>query len=181
MGTENSTICKMCYMEINLKAKKCPYCQHWQNKWSMITFHPLFAIIPTMAIFIVLFGFMGTMFHTMFSEGKSFSRYVNSISIIETEMVFGVRGNQEKSPIVAVLGTIRNDSGVSWEDITLEACFFDKDGKLIDAIQEKKYSFTIPANDESRFKLSFHREFPQEKYDSCKLRVISAKDERQRF
>jgi len=181
MSTEETKICKMCYMEINPKAKKCPYCQHWQNKWSMITFHPLFVMIPGIIIFTAIFGFMGKMFQTTFSEGEPFSQYASAVSIIETKMVFGVSGCEHKSPTVAVLGKIRNDSGVSWKDIKLEARFFDKDVKLIDTTQQEKYSFTAPANDESTFKLSFKREFPQENYNSFKIRIISAKDERKRF
>lgn len=168
-------------MEISSKARKCPYCQHWQNKWSIITFHPLFAMIPGMIIFIAIIGLMGRMFQTTFSEGEPFSKYAGAISIIETRMTFGVNGCEHTSSTVAVLGKIRNDSNISWKEIKLEVSFFDKTGKLIDTTQQEKYPFTAPANDESTFKLSFKREFPQESYNSFKLRVISAKDDNQRF
>ena len=39
--------CRMCCMEIAAAAKKCPFCHHWQNKFSMITFHPAFAVLLT--------------------------------------------------------------------------------------------------------------------------------------
>jgi len=39
----------------------------------------------------------------------------------------------------------------------------------------------VLTTDESIFKLSFKREFPMEKYDSFKVRIISAKDERKSF
>ena len=132
MYSGNTTVCKMCYMEINSKAKKCPYCQHWQNKWSMITFHPLFAMIPGIIIIIVVFGFLGKMFQTTFSKGEPFAQYAYSVSITNTEMVFGVSGREHKSATVGILGKIRNDSALSWKDFKMEARFFDKKGKLID-------------------------------------------------
>ena len=147
----------------------------------MITFHPLFAMLPMMVILIVVVGFWGEMFQAVFSEGEFFSQYANTVAVIETKMVFGVSGGEHKSPTVVVLGKIQNDSLISWDDIKLEACFFDKNGTLIDAIQKEKYSFMVASKDTSTFKLSFKREFPEEKYDSLKVRIISAKDERKMF
>lgn len=180
MSTEETKFCKMCYKEISSKAKKCPYCQHWQNKWSMITFHPLFTMIPGMIVFIVIFALLGKMFQTTFSEGEPFSQYTALLSIIETQMVFGVNECEHKSATVAILGKIRNESTIAWKDIKLEAIFFDKEGKMIDTTQRETTS-TVPTNGESAFKISFRREFPQENYNSFKIRIISAKDERKRF
>jgi hypothetical protein len=45
----------------------------------------------------------------------------------------------------------------------------------------KQYSFMVAAKDSGIFKLSFQREFPEAQYDSFKVRIISAKDERKRF
>lgn len=180
MSTEETKICKMCYKEISSKAKKCPYCQHWQNKWSLITFHPLFGMIPVMVVFIALIALLGKSFKSTFAEGEPFSQHAASLSINETQMVFGVNECEHKSATVAILGKIRNESNISWKDIKLEARFFDKEGKMIDTTQDQKY-ITVPSNGESAFKLSFKREFPQENYDSFKIRIISAKDERTRF
>jgi hypothetical protein len=168
-------------MNIDPRAKKCPYCQHWQNKWSMITFHPLFAMIPTMILFLVLFGFAGKMYQTSFSEGEPFSLHTSAVSVVESKMVFGVSSCEHESPTVVILGKIQNDSPVSWEDVKLEATFFDEDGNLIDATQERKYFFMVAAKDQGTFKLSFKREFPEEQYDSFKIRIISANDEGKRF
>ena len=177
----NTTVCKMCYMEINSKAKKCPYCQHWQNKWYMITFHPLFAMIPSIIIMILIFVFMGKMFQGLFSEGEPFAQYASSVSITNTKMVFGVSDCEHKSATVGILGKIRNDSAISWKDFLMEARFFDKEGKLVDTTQQRLYYFTVMAGNESTFKVSLKREFPKKTYDSFKIRIISAKDEKQKF
>jgi succinate dehydrogenase flavin-adding protein (antitoxin of CptAB toxin-antitoxin module) len=143
----------------------------------MVVFHPLFAVIPM----VIVFAAMGTMFQTTFSEGEPFSLHSNAVSAVETKMVFGVSGCEHQSPTVAILGKIQNDSPVSWEDVKIEATFFDEDGTLIDATQKEKYSFMVASKDASTFKLSFKREFPEEQYDSFKVRIISAKDEKKRF
>ncbi len=145
----------------------------------MIAYHPMFAVIYT----VILIAIMGTMLESLFSEGESFGDYRNALSVVETKMVFGVTGAgcQHKSPTVVILGKIQNDSPVSWKDVRLEATFFDKDGKLIDATQKEYYSFIFAAKDNGTFKLSFQREFPEEQYDNCKVRIVSAKDERKRF
>lgn len=147
----------------------------------MIIFHPLAAIIPGTLLILIVYGFMLKMSQEMFSKGEPFSSHAALVSIITPKMVFGVDGSEQNSPTVAILGKIKNESNVPWEDIKLEAQFFDKDENLIDTTQQEKYSFMVPAQDESSFKLSFKREFPQEKYVSFKVRIISAKDERTRF
>jgi len=177
MKNENTTVCKLCDMEISAKAKKCPYCQHFQNKWLVIAYHPMFAVI----YIVIMAALMGTMIESMFSEGESFADYHNALSVVETKMVFGVTGCEHKSPTVVVLGKIQNDSPISWKDVRLEATFFDKDGKLIDAAQKEYYAFIVAAKDKGTFKLSFQREFPEEQYDSFKVRIVSADDKRKRF
>jgi len=181
MDASERKICKVCFMDIPAKARKCPYCQHWQDKWSLVIFHPLFAVIPTLVLFLVLFGALGTMFKTTFSEGEPFSKHQNDLTLVDTEMVFGEIGGEKPASTVAVIGGIRNSCGVPWKDVALEGRFFDKDGRMVDVVQQQKYSFVVPANGEAAFKISFAREFPQEKYAGFKVRVISAKDQRGRF
>lgn len=176
---EPSTVktCKMCYKEIDSLAKKCPYCQHWQNKLSMIVFHPATALLPIvipLAIAIAVF----VPFYNMFSEGEDFTAYRNQIEIVKTEMKFG---ENKHGGSVAVIGTMINNSNVPWENVHLEVQFYDSEKNLIDTEQKGKYSFVVPANDSSTFKVSIAREFPEEQYDSCKVRVLSAKDKRSMF
>lgn len=155
MKDDKTTVCKMCDMAISPNAKKCPYCQHFQTKWLMITYHPLSFIIFVAA----LVALMGTMLSTTFSEGEPFANYRNAVSVVEPKMVFGITGCEHKSPTVVILGKIRNDSPVSWKDVRLEATFFDKEGRLVDATQKEQNSFMVEAKDNGTFKLSFQREF----------------------
>jgi hypothetical protein len=173
---EPSTLktCKMCYKEISSRAKKCPYCLHWQYKMSMMIFHPLMALLP-MAIVLVALGFFR---QTIFSKGEDFTAYRDQIEIIETQLKFG---ENECGGSVVVMGTMVNSSDAPWEDVHLEVQFYDSEKNLMDTEQKEKYSFVVPANDSSTFKVSIKREFPEEQYDSCQVRILSAKDERAMF
>lgn len=170
-----SKTCKMCYKEIDSRAKKCPYCQHWQNKMSMIVLHPVVAVIPV----VIILAMLGFSYETMFSRGEDFTVYRDQIEIIETKLKFGE--NRCGGSTVAVMGIMVNNSDVPWEDVHLEVRFYDGEKKLIDTDQEEKYSFVVPANDSSTFKVSKPREFPEEQYNSVQVRVLSAKDERAMF
>lgn len=147
----------------------------------MITFHPLFAMIPGMLIFLAIYGFAGRTFQTMFSEGEPFSEYAHNVSVVDAEMAFGVGSCEHESTTVALVGKIQNDSLVSWKDINLEAAFFDAEGNLVDAVQRNQHSFVAAAKDSSFFKISFAREFPEEKYTTFSVRVVWAKDARKMF
>ena len=170
-----SKICKMCYKEIDKRAKKCPYCHHWQKKISMIVWNPAFGVFLVMIPYLAVYIFMGTAFKSMFDKGEDFTPYRNQITINKTELKFG---ETSCGPTVVAMGTMTNNSSLSWKDVQLEARFFDNNNKLIDTDQKNKYSFVIPANDISTFKISIPREFPEEQYASCKMRILSAKDSR---
>lgn len=170
-----SKTCKICYKEIDSRAKKCPYCQHWQYKFSMVVFHPAFAVFFVTIPFVAVFIFMGTTFKDMVDKGEDFTPYRNQIAISEPELKFG---ETSCGPTVVAMGIMTNKSSLSWKDVQLEVRFYDNNNKLIDTGQKNKYSFVVPANDISTFKVSIPREFPEEQYGSCKVRILSAKDSR---
>jgi len=175
MEENESKLCKMCYKEIDRRAKKCPYCHHWQNKISMIVWHPAFPISIVLVFYLAVFILMGVAFESMFDKGEDFTPYRNKITISESELKFG---EAESGPTVVVMGKMTNDSSLSWKDIQLEVRFYDPNKNLIDTDQKNKYSFVVPANDVSMFKVSIAREFPEEQYDTCEVRVLSATDAR---
>ena len=182
--TENKMkTCKMCFKEISEQAKKCPYCLHWQNKLNLITFHPLFALTPIAIFFGICCLLLAGMFENLFHQGEPFSKYKSSIIIEKCKMKFGanIYDKETKHPTVAIMGKLKNNSDISWKGVVLEVQIFDKAGKLIDTKQKEKYSFVVPAHEEAAFKVSFEMEFPREEYNSVKVFIRSAKDERQRF
>jgi len=56
---ETTKTCGMCLMPIPAQARKCPHCQHFQNKMSLVMFHPGFSVffgIITMAVMLIFFN-----------------------------------------------------------------------------------------------------------------------------
>jgi hypothetical protein len=171
-------VCGMCRMEIAANAKKCPYCQHWQNKLSMLMFHPSFATLLIAIPLILSFALLGMTFKRTLSQGEDFQKYSNQIKVSESRLQFG---ESKRGHTVAVVGRMRNESTVDWKEVHFQVEFRDTDGNLIDAGQEFEYAFYLPTQEEAAFKVSFRREFPTELYASHSIRVIEAKDGKTRF
>jgi len=161
--------CRMCWMDIPKEARKCPYCHHFQNRLSMILYHPafavLFACLPMAAMLIV--------FATIFDRGENYEGYKDQIVIQDSQIVFG---DTKSAATVAVLGMIKNTSPVPWKEIQFHADFFDGQGKRADVGEREDSSFFLPANGTSSFKVSFRMEFPETNYVKHNVQVATAKD-----
>lgn len=176
MEEMQSNLCKMCYKEIDSRAKKCPYCHHWQSKFFMVVYHPAFSVAVVLMCFVLPWLMFIKTFAKMSDKGEDFTLYREQISIGETELKFG-EGKCGR-PSVIVMGDMINNSDVPWEEVQIEVQFYNRDNQLIDTEQKNKYFFVVPANDVSKFKVSIPREFPEEQYFSVKARILSAKDAR---
>src|ERR1039458_10233409 len=73
--------CKMCCMEIPKDARKCPHCHHFQNRLSMILFHPAFAVLGAC---IPLAGML-VVFSTIFDQGENYQHYKDQIESTDQE------------------------------------------------------------------------------------------------
>ena len=166
--------CRMCCMEIPKEARKCPFCHHFQNRASLVMYHPvfmaLFACVPLGAMLIV--------FATLFDPGENYETYKDQVVITDSQIAFG---DTKSSSTVAVIGTIKNTSLVPWKEIQFHVDFFDAAGKRTDVGEREDYSFRLPANGTSSFKVSFRREFPETNYVKHTVRVVAAKDARARW
>ncbi len=166
--------CKMCCMEIPEGARKCPFCQHFQTRLSMIVLHPAFfallACVPLIALLVV--------FARIFDQGEDFASYRGQIQIAESRMTFG---ETKSGGTVVVMGMITNTSPVPWKEIQFHADFFDPEGQRVDVGQREEYSFYLPAGATTSFKVSFRREFAETNYAKHSVQVLSAKDARVRW
>jgi len=166
--------CKMCSMEIPKTARKCPYCQHFQSRASLVMFHPacavMFTAIPLLGMFYML--------STLFDRGEDYQAYRGQIVITDSQLVFG---GSTSSPTVGVLGTIKNESVIPWKDIRIQVDFLDGAGHRSDAAQLEEYGYYLPAGESLSFKVSFRRDFPQTNYVGQTIRVVAAKDGRTRW
>ena len=166
--------CKMCCMEIPQQARKCPHCHHFQNRLTMVMFHPTFAVcfacVPLVAMLIV--------FATIFDTGENYETYKDQIVISDSQIALG---DTKSGTTVAVIGTIKNTSRVSWKEIQFHVDFLDAAGKRVDVGEREDYSFRLPAGETSSFKVSFRREFPETNYVKHVVRIVGANDVRARW
>ncbi len=170
MEDQSTKICKMCCQQIDQQARKCPFCHHWQNKIATALSHPLTAVIPIMIPLMIIFLFIP---FKMFNPGEKFSLHKDRVQIIQSKLEFV---ENKCGATLVVLGKIRNDGELSWEEPQFEAIFFDNNHKLFDTEQDEKYDFLIPPKIEIPFKLTFSRDFPEERYSSFEIKIIDAKE-----
>jgi hypothetical protein len=114
----------------------------------------------------------------LFDKGENYETYQHQISISDSQLVFG---DTKSGATVAIMGTIKNTSPIPWKDIQFHAVFFDAAGKRSDAGQKEEYSYYLPANASTSFKISFRREFPESNYVKHAISVLVAKDARTRW
>jgi len=164
-------------MEIPQTARKCPFCHQLQNRLSMIMYHPAFAAL-FVCVPIVAFMVGGLIFlATGFDTGENFESYKDQIVVTDSRLAFG---DTKWGATVAVMGTIKNTSPIPWKEILFHVDFFDAAGKRADVGETHAYSFQLPANAASSFKVSFRREFPETNYVKHTISVVAAKDARAR-
>jgi hypothetical protein len=179
MNTEGSAAikktCGMCRMEIPADARKCPYCQHFQNRATLVFYHPVTAVVLAMVPLLAMLGFMVVMMEKLFNRGENFEPYQGQIAVADTKLVFG---EGKSGPTVAVLGELRNFSAIPWKEVAIHVEFADAAGKRVDVGQKSQYDFRLPAKDSTSFKVSFAREFPETNYVKHVVRIVAAKDAR---
>ena len=128
-------------------------------------FAVLFAAIPMLSILVV--------FSIILDKGENYETYKNQIVITDNQLAFG---ETKSGKTVDVIGTIKNTSPVSWKDIQFHVDFLDASGRRIDVGAKEQYSFFLPANGTSSFKVSFPMEFPETNYAKTVVNVSTAKD-----
>jgi hypothetical protein len=91
----------------------------------MMMFHPGFAVLffslPLVGMMIV--------FSTFLDPGENYAPHKDQIVISDCQIALG---NTKSAATVAVIGTIKNTSKVSWKDIKFHVDFFDAAGRRAD-------------------------------------------------
>jgi hypothetical protein len=172
--TEQIKICPLCAESIKSAAKVCPHCRHWQKRWSLQ--NPQIGItLWTLVSIACLIGF-GTLYDRAFGPKEQFATYRNEIGVVDSQ--FSQRISRSNLWIT-VVGTLTNYSDVGWKDVGVEAQFFDKSGKLIDAITVNADDYrgvTVLPHGEAAFKVEGRASHPAADYETNKLNVRWAKD-----
>jgi len=162
-------------MEIPIAAKKCPFCHHWQ-RWFSLQNPMILALVILIPLLTVYGAVMGTVLHRPFREWEQFPKHADQVRVVESKVEFG---EDQCGPTVVVVGKVENLSPVDWKDVRFQAEFFNPKGEFFDTGQQEAFTWRLPAEQETPFKISFRRQFPEKEYANHKVRVIAAVDSRQ--
>jgi hypothetical protein len=166
-------VCPHCAETIKAAASVCPHCRYWQKKWSLR--NPKVITALGMVMVTGYFVVMGSFWERFFGFKQDFANYRDQIVAIDSEVSHQMRSS---NLWVTVVGVATNQSDISWKKVGVEAQFFDKSGKLIDAIAaDGEYrGFTILPHGEAAFKIEGKATQPASAYASHMVIVRTAKD-----
>ena len=169
---EDTKQCPTCCEQINAKATRCPRCQSWQSKWrfdqSNIKHQLIFAL--------VLFSLLGGLYFTVFSSilnPKNFEESKSLLTVTDTTFNYSIK---DCGASISVIGTIINNSDVTWKDVYFEIQFFNKENILIDTISENEYDLVILQEDTSTFKITGLADKQKSEYDHHNVIIKSARE-----
>jgi hypothetical protein len=173
-GDVDTKVCPLCAETIKASAKVCPHCRFYQKKWSLL--NPM-VWMTLMGIFwiTVLIG-LALFFEKTFGPKEEFASYRTGIDVVNSQFSQRISGS---NLLITVVGMLTNLSDVGWKDVGVEAQFFDKSGKLIDAITvnaDDYHGVTILPRGETAFKIEGRASHPAADYRTNKLTVRWAKD-----
>ena len=170
---EETKVCPLCAESIRAAAKVCPHCRHWLKKWSLLNPNvamPLYAVV-----FLTLICLMGVFIENMFGPKRQFAEHQKEVFVTGSEFSHRTSGSNS---YVTVVGRLTNSSDVGWKSVMVEAQFFDKAGRLIDAIPaEVDYrGVTVLPHGIAAFKIETKAATTESNYATHKAFVRSARD-----
>jgi len=173
--TRKSKLCRMCYEEIDERARRCPHCLRWQTRSAAILSSGLLGwLLGTLLVV----GLVALFMHTILKPFRSPDEcavYAGQIQVTESHMLFG---ESKEGPVVLVVGRLRNNSDVEWESVHLQAEFFDESDSLVNVETEWQYGRHIMPWGESAFKVRGPADLPRERYATYSVTVTGAEDAR---
>ena len=154
-----TTTCKLCFESIDARASVCRYCGHLQRgliPW--MSRHHLVISLCMGLFFAAMISFLGWTSWHLFDRGASFESYRGRLTVTSSKMTL-VDGSY--GPVVAVVGTVRNDTPLAWKDLQFEVRFMNDSDELIDVGREVAFHDDpgLPAGAEDPFRIVVRRDF----------------------
>ena len=163
--------CRMCFQEIDRRARACPHCGQWQWRFHL---HVVLPILIVTAGFVAYGEWLERRLRPRERTEQAVA-YGGHIEVTQSEML---KGTSADGDTVFVVGKLHNDSDVEWEQINMEGRFFDPEGRLIDVEVEKHYLEHILPRGEMAFKIRVVADRPVDQYTGYKVFVSHAQDVR---
>jgi hypothetical protein len=178
MSDEHRTrICSHCYEPMDAHARFCPHCGlvQWRNAW----LRAAAVAVPMLLVCVVAMVWCTRLQRRLeAATHPGQPAYTGQIKVTESRMEFG---QSPDGPVVLVVGMMKNESDIAWNELNLDVAFYDQRGKLID-VDAKDFSVaTIQPHGELAFKLRGPSDLPRETYARYEVTVRSAEDANRPF
>ncbi len=170
-GERETKLCRFCYEETDARAKRCPHCRMHQTRWAW-SFHPA-AIVLVLALCLVLYAATVLSLMAAFRKGKDFAEYQDQLEILRPEMVYEEEGERS---VIGVIGQIKNNSDIPWDEIQMEAQFRDQDDQLVDVLSDTLFVGELRPGSVRFFRLWGYAYLPEGRYASYEVRVTGSKE-----
>ena len=171
---QDAKICPTCGEEIKAIAKKCPHCLTWQSKWKIDQSNPKYQLFwVTLFIIFIAFSFY---FKSSVSDKLSTSNFEDSRELITIKNSKMNYVTKECGGSVSILGTIINNSEVSWESFYFEVKFYNKDNVLIDSLSDNDYNLVVLPHSDSSFIIDGKADKSKEEYDHFEIILKKARE-----
>lgn len=171
--------CPNCAERIQSAAKKCPFCMTQLVKPKWYKNPQLLGFLPMVMVFPYIFF---TTTRTINRPELLFASYTQKVNVLSAEMHFEntmqphTDGTKRPERTLTVLGTVRNDSDVAWENPNYEATFYDKAGKLLDAQAEGSSHVALAPHQTQAFRIRMAAHSDPSAYAKVKVIIRTAKD-----
>src|SRR5438477_11358479 len=109
----------------------------------------------------------------MFPSGKNFQDHRADLVFATQSMTFRKEKDRE---YFAVVGTIRNDSDVTWRDPYIEARFLNSKNEMIDTYSSQLRDVIIRPRTDTAFRLTGLAAGPNSEYSRVVLTITSTKE-----
>jgi hypothetical protein len=167
--------CRVCRELIAADAKRCSHCQAWQSPWASFWFGGNAQSGGNMMLWAVVMVVLmwGLFRYFMFPSGEDFQGHRSDLSCASQSMTFTKDKDRE---YLAVVGTIRNASGVTWRELYVEARFFNAKGELIDTYSSELRDVIVLPHSDAAFRLTGYAARPRSEYSKVVLSITSARE-----
>lgn len=133
------------------------------------------------SLWAIAFGCIFAAIEKTFAPKEQFATYRDEIQVVDSQFSQRISGS---NLWMTVVGTLTNSSDVGWKDVEVEARFFGKTGKMIDAITanaDDYHGVVILPHGTAAFKIEGRAAQPASDYKTNQLKVRWAKDVDQIF
>jgi hypothetical protein len=170
--TSATKICYQCGEEIKEIARKCPHCQSWQTGIGAAMANPakaaLLAIVPMLFILLWSWFWIGPR-----RDKNEFEKHRAEVTVTSSKMTWS---KEEDGNFISIIGTLKNDGNVKWNNLQLEAQYFNPAGILIDTQSDRNYDIILLPHSEHAFRMRDYADKPASEYATHKVFIRDAEN-----